>query len=87
MGDLFETPSEAVPGGWSVTVTDGREAYIAGCRAILSYAPENVTVDVGADILTLHGRKLDISRYTDREIIVRGEIVSVTSGEEDLPQC
>ena len=82
-GDLFEVPTGAVPGGWSVTVTDGREAYMTGCRAILSYDPDAVTVDVGDRLLKIIGRGLDISRYTDSEITVRGEIVSVTEeGEE-----
>ncbi len=74
---LFETPSEAVPGGWSVTLTDGREAYVTGCRAILSYDENAVTIDAGDTLLEIRGDGLDIVRYCDREITVRGRVVSV----------
>lgn len=77
-GNLFETPSGAVPGGWSVTLTDGREAYITGCRSILSYDEESITVDAGETFLKICGTGLDIARYCDREITVRGSIISVT---------
>lgn len=80
--ELFETPSAAVPGGWSVTLTDGREAYVTGCRAILSYGDEMITVDVGEAVLSITGQGLDIVRYCDGEITVRGDILSVgTVGE------
>lgn len=77
-GSLFETPSGAVPGGWSVTLTDGREAYITGCRAILSYDETTVVIDAGETHIRIAGEGLDISRYCDREIVVRGSVVSVT---------
>ncbi len=77
-GELFEVPSGAVPGGWSVTLTDGREAYLTGCRAILSYDTCAIKIDAGEVVLMIEGRGLDISRYTGDEIAVRGDIVSVT---------
>lgn len=77
-GNLFETPSGAVPGGWSVTLTDGREAYITGCRAILSYDDLTITIDAGDTLVKICGEGLDIARYCDREITVRGNIASVT---------
>lgn len=78
---LFETPSEAVPGGWSVTLTDGREAYVTGCRAILSYDETMVTIDAGGVFVFIRGEELDIVRYCERDITVRGRIFSVGTDE------
>ena len=77
-GDLFEAPSGALPGGWSVKLTDGREVYITGCRAILSYDEAQIKIDAGEIYLMINGEGLDITRYTDREITVRGVIASVS---------
>ncbi len=82
-GELFEVPSGALPGGWSVTVTDGREAYVTGCRAILSYDTEAIKIDAGAVYLHIEGDGLDISRYGDLEITVRGSIVSVSREDKE----
>lgn len=82
-GDLFEAPSASLPGGWSVSLTDGREANVSGCRAILSYDSEKITVDIGGERLSIVGERLDISRYTDGEITVRGDIVLLTTVDDE----
>ena len=74
LSDLFESPDGIFPDGWSVLITDGAEAYVTGCRAILSYDESAVTVDAGDATLRITGEHLDIARYTDREIVVRGNV-------------
>lgn len=81
VGDIFETPGVAVPGGYSVTVADGKEAYVTGCRAILSYDEVMITIDAGEVCVKISGEKLDISRYTDSEITIRGIISGIAIEE------
>ncbi len=77
IGEMLEMPSAPVSGGFSVSVTDGREATVVGCLAILSYDDSAITVGTGSGRLTLSGEGLDIVNYTDREITVKGRIKSV----------
>ena len=61
---------------------DGREAYVTGCRAILSYDETMVTIDAGGVLVFIRGEELDIVRYCERDITVRGRIFSVGTEEE-----
>ena len=79
LSDLFEEPSGELPGGWSVRLTDGREAYVTGCRAILSYDDSEIRIDAGEVCVRIIGCGLDIARYNDLEITVRGHVTSVTA--------
>ena len=83
IGEMFEMPSAAVYGGVSLTLTDGREVYVTGCRAILSYSGEYIEVETGLGKIGIVGEELDISNYTDSEITVRGAIKSVSMQEDD----
>lgn len=78
-GDLFEAPSEDFSFGWSVTVTDGAEAYVKGCLGILSYDEGEIAIDAGEVLIRISGAELDIARYAEREIIVRGHVTSFTA--------
>lgn len=83
IGEMLEIPSAPVTGGFSVRVTDGREVYITGCRAILSYDDGIIVVKTGEGTLTVNGEGLDIGGYTDSEITVRGTIHSVIMGDKE----
>ncbi len=83
MGDLFEMPSSPVQSGTSVTLTDGREAYITGCRELLVYNSDRIKVKSASGTLTVTGEGLDIPRYTDTELTVRGLLNSVSLEREE----
>lgn len=83
-GDLFEVPSGGVPGGMMLTVADGREVYMTGCREILAYGPELVKVNTSIGVVSVRGEGLDIPKYADGEVTVRGNIAAVELSEEDL---
>ena len=78
-GDLFEAPSDDFSSGWSVTVTDGAEAYVRGCRGILSYGEDEIAIDAGDVLIRVGGSGLDIVRYAEREIVVRGRVASFSA--------
>ena len=81
-GDLFEMPSGSVPGGVTVMIADGREVYMTGCREILAYETELVKVNTSLGAVSVTGEGLDIPKYADGEVTVRGSIASVVlSGE------
>ncbi len=84
VGDIFETPAAVLPGGWSVTVTDGREAYVVGCSSILSYDESVITIDAGGRRIRIIGEGLDIARYCEGEITIRGKIRAAATDEDEL---
>lgn len=77
MGDLFEMPSGGVPGGVTVTVADGCEVYMTGCREILAYESVFIKVSTSLGAVVVTGEGLDIPKYTDGELTVRGTVDSV----------
>lgn len=83
VGDIFEMPSPAVPRGYAVTLTDGRETNLTGCRAILSYSDELITAEVFGGVISVYGEGLDIARYNDAEITLRGRIEKIVLSEAE----
>lgn len=81
-GDLFEMPSGGVPGGMTLTVADGREVYMTGCREIIAYEAGLIKVNTSLGAVSVTGEGLDIPKYSDGELTVRGEIVSVSLERE-----
>ena len=83
-GAFLETPSPCLPGGFYVTVTNRNEAYISGCEAIRAYDDGHILVDIKNGSIAVYGDGLDITRYSDSEITIRGEITCVRLGEESV---
>ena len=54
----------------------------AGCGGIREYGPERVTLAADGGVIVIEGRGLGIEDFTDGAVLVRGEIRSVTFGEE-----
>ncbi len=81
LGEMLEMPSASVNSGYTIRVTDGREAYITGCFAILSYDDSVIAIKTSAGRIIVNGDGLDIGSYTDSEITVRGKIHSVITEE------
>ncbi len=83
LGDLFEMPSEPINGGMKLTVTDGNEVYMDGCTEILGYEEECIRVSTSLGVLTVYGSGLDIPKYSDGELTVRGTVTSVEIKREE----
>ena len=83
VGEVFEMPSVSLPSGYVITVTDGRETQLTGCRAITSYSDEYVEIELFSGKLGIHGKELDIARYNDTEITLRGRIEKIILSEND----
>lgn len=82
---LFEMPTEAFPGGWSLTITDGVGAYLSGCEEILSYSDTSIDVKTVGDgaVLEISGEGLDIVRYSGADISIRGVILSAVISSKE----
>ncbi len=85
IGTALEMPSASVMGGSSLTLTDGREVYVTGCRSILSYNDQYIELMTGLGKIGIFGVELDISGYTDTDIAVRGRISKISIAEDE--QC
>ncbi len=81
VGDFFEMPSESVR-GMSFTVTDGNELYMTGCKEILAYECKTIKLATSIGSVTVVGEGLDIPKYADGELTVRGAILSVELSRE-----
>lgn len=77
VGDIFEMPSEMAPGGMTFTVTDFCELYMSGCREILAYEDSVIKLATSLGAVVITGEGLDIPKYAEGELTVRGNILSV----------
>lgn len=82
VGEVFEMPGISLYNGFCVTVTDGREAHMTGCRSIILYSEEELALETFGGKVRICGEGLDVSRYNDGEITVTGKISSVIISEE-----
>ena len=82
VASLLEIPPDAVVPMTVCTVRGRRESEAAGCGGIREYGPERVTLAADGGVIVIEGRGLGIEDFTDGAVLVRGEIRSVTFGEE-----
>lgn len=65
-------------GGYRCVLSGGRSVYVEGIRGILGYTAEEVSVRLKKTRLKVCGRKLTIKELNAGEIIVNGEIESIS---------
>lgn len=81
VGEVFEMPGISLYNGFCVTLTDGREIHMTGCRSIILYSEEELAIETSGGKVSVCGEGLDVSRYNDGEITVTGKISSVIISE------
>ena len=80
LADRLELPEEALSGAAKLTVTAGHRALIENHRGILEYGRERITVNFGAERLSLCGQELRIVAMNRRELLIRGELQDISWG-------
>ena len=87
VGERLGLPREGLPGGFSAFLSGAGEVTVRGCRKILRYEPEIISLSVGKQELSVHGAGLVCTAYSAETVTVTGNIAALTlsSGEKKPP--
>lgn len=81
LGEKLDIPREGLPGGFSVFLTGENEAVVRGCRKILCYEADLISLSVGKKTLLIRGSDLFCSAYGAGAVTVVGRISEISLGE------
>lgn len=78
IGERLGLPREGLPGGFSAFLSGAGEVTVRGCRKILRYEPEIISLSVGKRELSIHGMRLICTAYSTETVTVTGDIAALT---------
>lgn len=87
VGERLGLPREGLPGGFSAFLSGAGEVTVRGCRKILRYETEIISLSVGKQELSVHGAGLVCTAYSAETVTVTGDIAALTlsSGAKKPP--
>ncbi len=87
VGECLGLPREGLPGGFSAFLSGAGEVTVRGCRKILRYETEIISLSVGKQELSVHGAGLVCTAYSAETVTVTGDIAALTlsSGAKKPP--
>lgn len=75
--ESFQLPKDLMFGAVIVTATGDREIYVENYKGILEYSNEKIKLQTKTCYLTIAGKNLVISYYTNDEMKITGFIQSI----------
>jgi hypothetical protein len=73
LSGFVDVPADLIS-GMSLEMRGRNEMVLCGCREILCYSPEMISLNQGGYCILIGGRRLTMSSYSDGRISIRGEI-------------
>lgn len=73
LSKLADIPAD-LTSGMSLEMRGRNELLLCGCREIICYSPERITLMQCGYLVSIDGRRLTMSSYSDSRINVCGEI-------------
>ena len=71
----LDIPQEALPGGFSLTLSGQAAVTVSGCRRILSYGDTCIRLEIGGnEVLAIHGKRLLCTVFRAERMTVEGQI-------------
>ena len=80
-GKRLDIPREMLPGGFSLELCGTGELTVRGCKRILSYAEQQILLQLPSHTLLVEGEGLLCSAFCAGAVTVSGEIRALTIGE------
>lgn len=82
LGTRLDIPREALPGGYSLFLSGRGELTVRGCRRILAYGDERISLRLSGGVLHIEGRGLLCTTFGGNIATVTGDISLLRLGEE-----
>ncbi len=71
-------PQDVIPGEPIITVTGRQKAYIENYNKIVAFREEEIRLQARTCRIIVHGRRLKIAYYTREDMLIVGQIASVS---------
>jgi sporulation protein YqfC len=73
LSNFADIPAD-LTSGMSLEMRGRNELLLCGCREILCYSPERIKLTQCGYCISIDGRRLTMTSYSDSRISIRGEI-------------
>lgn len=78
LSDSLELPRSAIAGGTHIELAGNREAFVDGCKGILTYDDNHIRLNTGKLIVSFSGSGLSINALQMEQAIVSGNIAEIS---------
>lgn len=62
---------------FELEMNNEKELFICGCKGILAYTDEKITLDTGGPEISVRGENISMLSYADGDIYIIGTIMSI----------
>ena len=76
-GEKLDIPREALPGGFGLSMSGQNELTVRGCRRILSYGADCISLSLGRVVLSVRGTELLCTVFEAGSVTVQGQICQI----------
>ena len=77
IGGAFEVPVSAAGGKSKMEIHSNRQVIVEGCKAVVEYNSDSVTLKCGKGTVMFLGSDFEITSFFDETIVICGRILSV----------
>lgn len=76
-GERLDIPREALPGGFGLSMSGQNELTVRGCRKILSYGADCISLSLGSITLSVEGEGLLCTVFEAGNVTVQGLVCKI----------
>lgn len=81
IANFLEMPEELIGNSTKITLIDNKYLYLEGKNQIIDYYDHYIKIKTQKVILTLDGKRMEIKEMNDGELIIEGEILTISYNE------
>ena len=81
LGEKLDIPQEALPGGFSVTLSGRGCVRVHGCVRVLSYEEERICLELCGSVLIISGERLIFTSFSGGELEISGVVYALAFEE------
>lgn len=80
----LDIPADVLGGGLTLELRGRGELYISGCRRILYYSTERISLALSDSVLTVEGCRLSCTTYYCSQVGICGRVDSIAFSRPDV---
>lgn len=73
----MQLPESAVTDSFRIEFRGNTDVVIEGCRGIVEYTEECISLNLGKNIVHFSGAQLEISSFFESQAILKGTVISM----------
>lgn len=78
--DSLSLPPE-LGGPSQIILTLGKTVFLSGCKGLVGYHPDHITLSMTDGIVTVYGKDLKLKTFSESQLAVIGNIVGIWAGD------